>query len=94
VPYGVISEAEMYEHGSTIERDDDSLLGTDHGGEPGSVLDPDSRRNVRMLRSRADSLVAQAPSLGEPLATAYRRRARELQLQAFLLETRGAARAA
>jgi hypothetical protein len=59
-----------------------------------AVIDLETRRNVRMLRARAGSLVTQAASLGEPLATAYRRRARELELEAFLLETRGAARAA
>jgi hypothetical protein len=49
---------------------------------------------VRMLRARADSLVAQSSQLAEPLAVTYRRRARELQLEAFLVETRGAARVA
>jgi hypothetical protein len=83
----------MHEQGSTIERSDE-WTGSEHGGAAGFVLDADTRRSVQMLRSRADSLVAQAPALGEPLATTYRRRARELQLEAFLLETRGAARAA
>jgi hypothetical protein len=45
-----------------------------------------ARHNVAMLRSRAESLKAQAPTLIEPLATTYRRRARELELEAFLLE--------
>jgi hypothetical protein len=58
------------------------------------ALDDETRHNVRMLRSRARSLVAQAAAVGEPLATAYRRRARELELEAFLVENRGAARVA
>jgi hypothetical protein len=62
--------------------------------EDGAVLDDSVRHSLRMLRSRATSLVAQAATLGEPLATVYRRRARELELEAFLLETRAAARAA
>jgi hypothetical protein len=41
---------------------------------------------VRMLRSRAESLAAQAESLPESLAVTYRRRARELQLEAYLLD--------
>jgi hypothetical protein len=57
-------------------------------------LDEETRHNVRMLRSRSESLVSQAATLLEPLATTYRRRARELQLEAFLIENRGAARAA
>ena len=42
--------------------------------------------DVRMLRSRAASLKAQARSLPEPLATTYRRRARELELEAYLID--------
>ena len=79
----------MEEQGITVENGAGSP-----GSRVGAVIDLETRRNVRMLRSRAGSLVAQAASLGEPLATAYRRRARELELEAFLLETRGAARAA
>lgn len=59
-----------------------------------TLLDDETRHNVRMLRSRASSFVAQSGDLGEPLATTYRRRARELELEAFLLETLAAARAA
>jgi hypothetical protein len=59
-----------------------------------TVLDDETRHSVRMLRARAGSFVGQAGALPEPLATAYRRRARELELEAFLLETRAAARAA
>ena len=59
-----------------------------------TVLDDETRHNVRMLRSRAGSLVAQAVAVPEPLATAYRRRARELELEAFLVEQTGAARLA
>lgn len=47
---------------------------------------------VRMLRSRAKSLAQQASALPEPLATTYRRRARELTLEAYLLEQAGLAR--
>jgi hypothetical protein len=71
------------------------IAGEEHMEEQGSgALDSETRHNVRMLRSRAGSLVSQAAALGEPLATAYRRRARELELEAFVVETRGAARAA
>jgi hypothetical protein len=66
---------------------DDAIIET-------AVLDDETRHNVRMLRARAESFVGQSGSLPEPLATAYRRRARELELEAFLLETRAAARAA
>ena len=48
--------------------------------------EPEERLDVRMLRSRASSLKAQAKALREPLATTYRRRARELALEAFLIE--------
>jgi len=48
--------------------------------------DADQPHEVRMLRSRAESLTAQAKSLPEPLAITYRRRARELQLEAYLLD--------
>lgn len=41
---------------------------------------------ARMLRSRANSLVAQAGSLPEPLAATYRRRANELNVEAHLIE--------
>jgi hypothetical protein len=58
------------------------------------VLDDEVRHNVSMLRSRAASLVTQAATLGEPLGTTYRRRARELELEAFVLETKAAARVA
>ncbi len=47
---------------------------------------------ARMLRSRAASLLAQAETLPEPLATTYRRRARELTVEARLLEFEAAAR--
>ena len=46
----------------------------------------EERLDVRMLRSRAVSLKAQAKALPEPLATTYRRRARELALKAFLID--------
>jgi len=49
-------------------------------------VDDDTRHSAAMLRSRADSLKAQSKTLIEPLATTYRRRATELELEAFLLE--------
>ena len=39
----------------------------------------------RMCQSRARSLLAQADRLPVPLAAAYRRRAQELELEAYLL---------
>ncbi len=57
------------------------------------TLDEDTRHNVAMLRSRASSLKEQAHTLLEPLATTYRRRARELELEAFLLENTAVGRA-
>jgi hypothetical protein len=39
----------------------------------------------RVRQSRARSLLAQADRLLPPLASAYRRRAQELELEAFLL---------
>jgi hypothetical protein len=71
----------------------DTTVHTDTKPET-AVLDDEVRHSVRMMRARADSFVAQSSALPEPLATAYRRRARELELEAFLLETRAAARAA
>ena len=46
----------------------------------------DTDHEVRMLRSRAESLEAQAKMLPGPLAVTYRRRSRELALEAYLLE--------
>lgn len=46
----------------------------------------DVQHEVRMLRSRAASLTSQAKGLHGPLAVTYRRRARELALEAHLLE--------
>ena len=39
----------------------------------------------RVCHSRARSLLAQADRLPTPLASAYRRRAQELELEAYLL---------
>ena len=39
----------------------------------------------RVCQSRARSLLAQADRLPTPLAAAYRRRAQELELEAYLL---------
>ncbi len=49
--------------------------------------------DARVLRSRAASLTAQAKALPEPLATTYRRRARELALEAYLLDNMALVRA-
>jgi hypothetical protein len=50
------------------------------------IIDTDIEQNVAMLRSRAESLKVQAGGLTPVLATSYRRRASELELQAYLLE--------
>ena len=48
---------------------------------------PASREHAaRMLRSRAESLVAQADQLPAPLAVAYRRRALELSREADAID--------
>jgi hypothetical protein len=62
--------------------------------EKRTILDDDTRHAVAMLRSRSRSLREQAPTLVEPVATTYRRRARELELEAFLLENRASIPAA
>ncbi len=46
----------------------------------------DELHDARTLRSRAVSLKAQAKALPQPLATTYRRRARELELEAYLID--------
>lgn len=51
-----------------------------------ATVDDDTRHSVAMLRSRASSLKEQSTTLREPLATTYRRRARELELEAYLVE--------
>jgi hypothetical protein len=56
-------------------------------------VDEDTRHNVVLLRSRATSLKEQSGTLREPLATTYRRRARELELEAFLVENMALGRA-
>lgn len=48
--------------------------------------DPRLVEAAHVLRDRARSLRSQAESLGEPLATTYRRRASELELEAWLDE--------
>ena len=59
---------------------------------PTAVIDLDFPEKVefateaeRMCQSRARSLLAQADRLPVPLASAYRRRAQELELEAYLL---------
>ncbi len=47
-----------------------------------------AERHVRMLLDRAQSLRAQSDSLPEPVAAAYRRRASELELEAFAYGSR------
>lgn len=49
-----------------------------------TVLD-DVSTAERVCHSRARSLLAQADRLPTPLATAYRRRAQELELEAYLI---------
>lgn len=51
-------------------------------------LDEETLHTIRLLQSRATSLQDQAGSLPAPLANAYRRRARELELEAYVLSTR------
>ena len=48
--------------------------------------DVDLRQRARLLRQRAASLRAQAGQLSAPLATAYRRRASELELEAWVAD--------
>ncbi len=50
-------------------------------------------RRVAQLTQRADSLRAQADGLPDVLARTYRRRAAELDLEAWALEVRAGARA-
>ena len=47
-----------------------------------------AERHVRALMHRAESLRNQADSLPEPLGAAYRRRAAELDLEAFAYGSR------
>ena len=49
-------------------------------------IDEDLRRRARLLRQRATSLRSQAAQLSAPLATAYRRRASELELEAWVAD--------
>jgi hypothetical protein len=49
-------------------------------------IDTELVRTAALLRQRAESLRSQADALSSPLASAYRRRASELELQAWLDE--------
>lgn len=49
-------------------------------------IDDELLHVANVLRQRAASLRAQAASLSEPLATAYSRRAAELELEAWVAE--------
>ncbi len=51
-----------------------------------------AERHVRTLLDRARSLRAQAGSMPEPIAAAYRRRASELDLEAFAYGARHSVR--
>ena len=51
-----------------------------------TTVDTDLLHAAGVLRDRAESLRAQAWLLSAPLQTAYRRRASELELEAFLAE--------
>ena len=55
-------------------------------GPTASDIDPGLVRVAAVLRERAASLRAQAPSLPEVLASTYRRRASELELEAWVAE--------
>jgi hypothetical protein len=48
------------------------------------VVDPELAQAGKLLRERAASLRAQADSLTAPLASAYRRHASELELEAWI----------
>jgi hypothetical protein len=50
------------------------------------TVDPELAHAGRLLRERAASLRAQADALTSPLASAYRRRASELELEAWVSE--------
>ena len=49
-------------------------------------IDRELLDQARHLRQRADSLRAQSPTLPDVLATAYRRRASELEFEAWVSE--------
>jgi len=49
-------------------------------------IDRELLDQARHLRQRADSLRTQAPALPDVLATAYRRRASELEFEAWVSE--------
>jgi hypothetical protein len=57
-----------------------------HHGTLDNTVRDDSDHDVATLRGRARSLRAQADALDEVLAVAYRRRASELEMQAWLRE--------
>jgi hypothetical protein len=50
------------------------------------TIDRELARHAEALRERAQSLRVQAEDLVEVLATTYRRRASELELEAFLTD--------
>jgi hypothetical protein len=54
--------------------------------------DHETETRIRSLRQRAGSLRSQASCLPVVLDQTYRRRAQELELEAFLLEQRDVAR--
>jgi hypothetical protein len=54
-------------------------------------IDEDLHRLARLLRQRAASLRAQARDLTPPLAAAYRRRASELELEAWVADVQAGA---
>ena len=49
-------------------------------------IDTELVEQARVLRQRAVSLRSQAPSLPEPLGSAYRRRASELEFESWVSE--------
>ncbi len=55
------------------------------------TIDPELLDNAKVLREKAASLRAQAVMLTAPVASAYRRRASELELGAWISEVQGGA---
>jgi hypothetical protein len=55
-------------------------------GLQNDIVDAELARTARLLRERASSLRAQADMLTAPLASAYRRHASELELEAWIAD--------
>jgi hypothetical protein len=61
------------------------------GADVNAALSPEITHRVSSLHQRAESLRTQADALPELLARTYRRRAAELELEAWALEVRSGA---